>query len=320
MPVSSEMGTRVHHGLLIQRGIGMKLGRWGGINVYIHWTFWILIAFYLITVSQQSGPVAGIVAAAFVMSVFACVALHEFGHAGAAAYFGIRTLDITLLPIGGMARLERLPEKPYQELVVALAGPAVNFVIAAGLLPIVMLVAVSTPGSATEIFSLGFAQQLLVANLILAVFNLLPAFPMDGGRVLRSLLAMRMGHLRATEVAARVGRWMALFLGVLGIFYSWMLVLLAVFIFVAGTAELLAARVRAMGQGFGAQGFETQTTPQSTGFRGWQTTGWPPGSGSSWSQSNTSAWDQSDDIIEGEVIDVQEIPPRIGDATHRDAS
>ncbi len=293
----------------------MKLGKWGGINVYIHWTFWILIAFYLITVSQQSGPVAGIVAAAFVLSVFACVALHEFGHAGAAAYFGIRTLDITLLPIGGMARLERLPEKPYQELVVALAGPAVNFVIAAGLLPVVMLVAFSAPDTATEIFGLGFAEQLLVANLILAVFNLLPAFPMDGGRVLRSLLAMRLGHLRATEVAARVGRWMALFLGILGLYYSWMLVLLAAFIFVAGTAELLSARVRAMGQGFEAQGH-----PQSAGFRGGQTHGWPPTSGSAWNHSGTSPWGDSDDIIEGEVIEVKELPPLIGDATHRDAS
>lgn len=293
----------------------MKLGKWGGINVYIHWTFWILIAFYLVTVSMQSGPVAGIVAAAFVMSVFACVALHEFGHAGAAAYFGIRTLDITLLPIGGMARLERLPEKPYQELVVALAGPAVNFVIAAGLLPFVMLAALPTPETAGEMFRLGFAEQLLAANLILAVFNLLPAFPMDGGRVLRSLLAMRMGHLRATEAAARVGRWMALFLGIMGLYYNWMLVLLAVFIFVAGTAELLAARVRAMGQGF-----ESQAHPQAAGYRGWQTTAWPPTSGSAWGQPGTSTWDHSDDIIEGEVIDVQEIPPRIGDASHRDAS
>lgn len=293
----------------------MRLGKWGGINVYIHWTFWILIAFYLISVSQQSGPVAGLVAAAFVMSVFACVALHEFGHAGAAAYFGIRTLDITLLPIGGMARLERLPEKPYQELVVALAGPAVNFVIAAGLLPFVMLAALPAADSATEMLRLGFAEQLLVANLILAVFNLLPAFPMDGGRVLRSLLAMRMGHLRATEVAARVGRWMALFLGIMGLYYNWMLVLLAVFIFVAGTAELLSARVRAMGQGF-----EAQAHPQSHGFRGWQTRSWSPTSGAPWNQSNTSGWDHADDIIEGEVIDVQEIPPRIGDSTHRDAS
>lgn len=293
----------------------MKLGRWGGINVYIHWTFWILIAFYLVTVSLESGPVAGIAAAAFVLSVFACVALHEFGHAGAAGYFGIRTLDITLLPIGGMARLERLPEKPYQELVVALAGPAVNFAIAAALLPFVLLVGVSMPDTPTEMFSLGFAEQLLIANLILAVFNMLPAFPMDGGRVLRSLLAMRMGHLRATEVAARVGRWMALFLGLLGIYYSWMLVLLAVFVFMAGTAELLAARVRAMGQGF-----DPQAQPQSASFRRWQTTDWPPRSSSPWTQSNTSAWGNSDDIIEGEVIDVQEIPPRIGDASHRDAS
>ncbi|MEO8269895.1 MAG: site-2 protease family protein, partial [Aureliella sp.] len=160
----------------------MRLGKWGGVNVYIHWTFWVLIAFYLVTVSLQSGPLAGVVVAAFVLSVFACVALHEFGHAGAAAYYGIRTVDITLLPIGGMARLERLPEKPYQELVIALAGPAVNFAIAAVLAPLLLLVPMSLPGPALLNGELGFVGQLLFANLVLAIFNLLPAFPMDGGR------------------------------------------------------------------------------------------------------------------------------------------
>ncbi|MEZ6080797.1 MAG: site-2 protease family protein [Pirellulaceae bacterium] len=125
----------------------MKLGKWGGINVYIHWTFWVLIGFYLVTVSLQSGPLAGAVVSAFVLSVFACVALHEFGHAKrAAAYFGIRTLDITLLPIGGMARPRHLPEKPYQELVIALAGPAVNLAIAGLLVPLLLLGTMPLPG------------------------------------------------------------------------------------------------------------------------------------------------------------------------------
>ena len=285
----------------------MRLGKWGGINVYIHWTFWILIAFYLVTVSLQSGPLAGVIAAVFVLSVFACVALHEFGHAGAAAYFGIRTLDITLLPIGGVARLERLPEKPYQEFVIALAGPAVNFVIAAVLVPLMLLGPLPLPGPAIAGEQSGFFGQLLAANLVLAIFNLLPAFPMDGGRVLRSLLAMRMGHLRATEIAARVGRWMAFLFGILGIYYqAFMLVLLAVFVFLAGTAELIAARVRAMGQELDGRAY-----PQSGGGQGWQTTAWPPSSGAG--AFSAQVWQRAaggrphdDEVID--AVDVRELP------------
>lgn len=283
----------------------MKLGKWGGINVYIHWTFWVLIGFYLVTVSLQSGPLAGAVVSAFVLSVFACVALHEFGHAGAAAYFGIRTLDITLLPIGGMARLEHLPEKPYQELVIALAGPAVNFAIAGLLVPLLLFGTMPLPGPALVDGELGFTGQLLAANLILAIFNLLPAFPMDGGRVLRSLLAMRLGHLRATEIAARVGRWMAFLFGILGIYYgSFMTVLLAVFVFVAGTAELIAARVRAMGQGL-----EGSAYPQSASGQTWQTSAWPPGSnvfpGQVWERTSR-AESVDDEVID--AVEVRELP------------
>ena len=283
----------------------MRLGKWGGINVYIHWTFWVLIAFYLVSVSLQSGLLAGVVVAAFVLSVFACVALHEFGHAGAAAYFGIRTLDITLLPIGGMARLERLPEKPYQELVIALAGPAVNFFIASLLGPLLVLGSTPLPGPVLVGGELGFVEQLLVANLILAIFNLLPAFPMDGGRVLRSLLAMRLGNLRATEIAARIGRWMAFLFFVLGVYYvSFMTILLAVFVFVAGTAELLAVRVRAMGQGM-----EGSAYPQSASGQNWHTTTWPPSSdafpGQIWGRTS-AAESGNDEVID--AVEVRELP------------
>ncbi len=279
----------------------MKLGKWGGVDVHIHWTFWLLIAFYLVSVGTDQGLTAGLLAVGFVLSVFACVALHEFGHAGAAAYFGIRTIDITLLPIGGVARLQSLPDKPYQELVIALAGPAVNFVIAGVLLPAVMLLEQSAIATESVTRELSFTEQLLAANLILAIFNLLPAFPMDGGRVLRSLLAMRMNHLRATEIAARVGRWMALFFGLLGLFYSFGLVLLAVFIFLAGTAELMAARIRAAGQGVPGGGF----SPAGGGFAGWQVRSWPTQSGpynqGNWSE--TGGYGSSD----GPIIDATEV-------------
>ncbi len=278
----------------------MKIGRWGGIDVYIHWTFWLLIAFYLFSVTADQGLVAGLLAVGFVLSVFACVALHEFGHAGAAAYFGIGTIDITLLPIGGVARLQNLPDKPYQELVVALAGPAVNFVIASMLIPLVMFGQLSAARQVAGVGELSFLEQLLAANLILAIFNLLPAFPMDGGRVLRSLLAMRMGHLRATEIAARAGRWMALFFGLLGLYYfQFGLVLLAGFIFLAGTAELIAARVRALGPEMQAGRFSHQG-----GFGSWQVRSWP----TQYGPSSHESWTDSDDIID--ATEVRELPSR----------
>jgi Zn-dependent protease len=223
----------------------MKVAKIRGIDVRIHWTFWVLILFYLFSVSRSAGLVGGVTAVAFIVSVFFCVLLHEFGHALAAEWYGIPTRDITLLPIGGVARLERMPEKPVQELVVALAGPAVNVIIAVLLVfPIALGVLSST---AAPVVSLGtsFFVQLLMVNIILVCFNMLPAFPMDGGRVLRSLLAIRLGHLRATQIAARLGRWMALSLGIWAILSgNIMLLLLAVFVFIAGTAELMQVKMR----------------------------------------------------------------------------
>ncbi len=231
----------------------------GGVGVYIHWTFWLLVALYVFSATSQAGIVAGIYAAAFVLSVFGCVLLHEFGHSAAAAYYKIRTLDITLLPFGGVARLESLPQKPVQELVIAVAGPAVNVAIAAVLF---MLLVIAAPASVaagplgpTVVFGSGFIDRLLVVNVFLVLFNLLPAFPMDGGRVLRSLLAMRTGNLRATEIAAGVGRWMALAFSVVAIFYwQFSLLLVAGFVYIAGTAELMQVRLRAAASGLGGQG------------------------------------------------------------------
>jgi Zn-dependent protease len=225
----------------------MKIARVRGIDIRIHWTFWILILFYLVSVSRTGGVYAGVVAVAFIFSVFGCVLLHELGHATAAGWYGIPTKDITLLPIGGVARLQRLPEKPIQELVVALAGPAVNVVIASLLIipvSLQVLSAMAAPG--IEIGS-NFFVQLMFVNVILVLFNLLPAFPMDGGRVLRSLLAMRWGHLKATQIAARLGRWMAVGFGIWAVFSgNILLVFLAIFVFIAGTAELFQAKMQAL--------------------------------------------------------------------------
>ena len=245
----------------------MKIGSVGGIGVYIHWTFWLLVMAYMLSAVANSGIAAGLYGMAFILSIFACVVAHEFGHAWSASWYGIRTQDITLLPIGGVARLQRMPEKPVQEIVIALAGPAVNVIIAALLFVLILygvLIGQAAPALGVE---LDFVEQLFWANVVLVLFNLLPAFPMDGGRVLRGVLGMWTSHIRATEIAARVGRWMALLFAITAIFVGPLtLLLVAGFIFLAGTAELMSARVREVAR--------TEAQRQR-GQTGWATHLWP---------------------------------------------
>lgn len=225
-----------------------KLGKLLGIDLYVHGTFWLLPLFVLVT---GIGSGAGVIAfdLLFVFAVFACVALHEVGHALAAAAYGIRTRHITLYPVGGVAAIEGMPEKPRQEIVIALAGPAVNVVIALALFLglVVSDTAFALPGVSTPDVVADFVGQLLFANVLLCVFNLLPAFPMDGGRVLRALLATRMSRLRATEIAVKVGTVMAvLFLiaGVVQVHFG--LIAIAVVVWLLGKAEVVRMRVAAM--------------------------------------------------------------------------
>ncbi|GAB5401912.1 MAG: hypothetical protein Aurels2KO_01430 [Aureliella sp.] len=226
----------------------MRLGRVKGIDVNIHWSFWMLVLFYLISTTIASGAAEGVLTFLFINAVFVCILLHEFGHALAAARYGIKTADITIFAFGGLARLTKATMVPIQELVIAVAGPLVNVAIALGLgaLMVVGLLPTAFVGEATaEGTPLTFWDMLLAANLFLVLFNMLPAFPMDGGRVLRSLLSMRVGQMRATEIAARAGRWMALLFVVAGFWYSnFSLMLIAGFIFLAGTAELIQTRMR----------------------------------------------------------------------------
>lgn len=228
-----------------------KLGTIRGIGVHIHWTFWLLMIFYTLSAMSAGGMAAGLYTALFVSLVFVCVVAHEFGHALAAAAFGIPTHDITLLPIGGVARLERMPQNPKQELVIALAGPAVNVVIALVLFAVQAVTPLpSMPGNAWMLFDGSLLHNVMAANVILVLFNMLPAFPMDGGRVVRSLLAMRTSHLRATEIAARLGRWMSIGFVLWGLINGQLeLLLVGLFVFLAGTGELLEARRRAMATG-----------------------------------------------------------------------
>lgn len=227
-------------------GWTLPIGRMFGIDVRIHLTFLLLLGFIGVSHWLATGSVEATVGGLlFFAAIFLCVLLHEFGHALAARRYGIRTHDITLLPIGGVARLERLPSKPSQELVVALAGPAVNVVIAAVLGAVLWLGGVWEPLGAITLTSGNLAERLLLANVFLVLFNMLPAFPMDGGRVLRALLGMRMKHVRATRIAARVGQGMAVLFGLAGLFGNPMLVLVAFFVWVGAAQEAAATEMKA---------------------------------------------------------------------------
>jgi Zn-dependent protease len=174
------------------------------------------------------------------MALFGCVVMHEYGHALASRRYGIGTRDITLLPIGGVARLERMPENPRQELWVALAGPAVNVVLAAALAMWLAATRGWAPLNSLSVSGGSFAERLLVANVFLVAFNLLPAFPMDGGRVLRALLAMHMPYSRATRAAARTGQGMALLFGFIGLLGNPFLLFIALFVWMGASQEAMA--------------------------------------------------------------------------------
>ncbi|NNC36176.1 MAG: site-2 protease family protein [Acidimicrobiales bacterium] len=224
-----------------------KLLRVAGIDIYIHATFliflvWIGIVFWNIGQSWQA-VISGI---SFVITLFACVVLHEFGHALTARRFGYKTRHITLLPIGGVATFETLPEDPKQEIIVALAGPAVNVVIAFGLWIWIMLNDIPVNIEQLKLEN-GFSiAALMMVNISLVIFNLLPAFPMDGGRVFRALLSFRMPRDKATEIAARAGQTLALFFGLLGLLYNPLLVIIAAFVWFGAASESGMVTLKAM--------------------------------------------------------------------------
>jgi len=214
-----------------------RLGRWLGIDVYVHVTFLALLAFLGLRSGLSEGAAAGFTELAFLMALFGFVVLHEYGHALAARYFGIGTQDITLYPIGGVARLESMPRSPGAELIVAAAGPFVNMVLAFGFAAYHTLTSATGGSAFTASGELTLPLQLAVVNLGLGLFNLVPAFPMDGGRILRALLAIGGNRVRATVWAARVGRLLALGFVAAGLFGNPMLILLGAFVWFSAGAE-----------------------------------------------------------------------------------
>jgi len=225
------------------------IGRIAGTEIKVHLTFVLFLGWWAWLGYREGGPSGGLTAALLLLALFACILLHEFGHILMARRFGVRTPDVILLPIGGVARLERIPDEPRQELLIALAGPAVTAALA-----LIFYLLLRLTGGDAEVDQLNplapFLNQLLVTNVWLLLFNMIPAFPMDGGRVLRALLASRMGLVRGTRVAASLGQALAVIGGLYGITSQHpFLVLIAFFVFLGASAEAEAVETRAAGDG-----------------------------------------------------------------------
>jgi len=229
-----------------------KLGTLSGIGIYIHWTFFLLPAWAFWATLRHGGMGMAIYAAVFITAAFGCILLHELGHALTARRFGIPTRDITLYPLGGVARLERMSQRPWEEFWIAVAGPAVNVVIAGVLL--CLCIGTSALVGMHALFDfrspVSLLPELFLANLILVAFNMVPAFPMDGGRVLRALLVRRLGYLRATQWAVSLGAFLSLVFIALGLFaedlplVSPMLIPVGMLVFLMGQQELAMVRHR----------------------------------------------------------------------------
>src|SRR5499433_566570 len=227
----------------------LNIGRIAGTAVRVHVTFLLFLGWIFAAGWVAGGPQAASQGLAFLVLLFACVVAHEFGHIFTARAFGVSTPDVTLLPIGGVARLERIPEEPYEEFLVAIAGPLVNVAIAIGLVLLAGARVKAGDLYTVESPHTSMIDRLAAVNLFLALFNMIPAFPMDGGRVLRALLATRLGFVRATEIAAFIGQGFAFALGFAGLFGNPLLIFIAIFVYLAASAEAHSIALRAMSRG-----------------------------------------------------------------------
>jgi stage IV sporulation protein FB len=227
----------------------LNIGTIAGTQVRVHITFLLFLGWIFFASYASGGPAAAWSGLAFMVLLFACVLAHEFGHIFTARAFGVATPDVTLYPIGGVARLERIPEQPHEEFLIAIAGPLVNVVIAIVLVVLAGAHLRAGDLSAVESARVSLVDRLAAVNLFLALFNMIPAFPMDGGRVLRALLATRLGYVRATEISAFIGQGFAFALGFIGLFSNPMLIFIAVFVYLAASSEAHLVALRAMSRG-----------------------------------------------------------------------
>lgn len=218
-----------------------KLGKVSGIGIFIHWTFTLLILFIIFMNYKSGQNVTQIIwSVVFILCIFVTVLLHELGHALAAKNYNIKTKDITLLPIGGLARLERLPEKPSEELIVAFAGPLVNITLA-----FITGIFITIPDTSEQLMAElsngvnanNFFLNFFLVNFWLALFNLIPAFPMDGGRILRALLSFKLQRHVATRISARIGQLLAMGFIIFGFFTSPILVFIGIFVIIGAQVE-----------------------------------------------------------------------------------
>ncbi len=215
----------------------LNVGKIFGISFRIHITFFLLLIFIFASVLNERGLNQALLAVLFICAVFACVVIHEVGHSLFAKRFGKTPKSITLLPIGGVAAIEEMPEKPLQEITMAIVGPIINLIIAAVIYAFVgRWTGIGVPNLFPDSAQTFFAN-LIGINIILAIFNLIPAFPMDGGRVLRGLLAMKMEYLRATAVAVMIGQAISIFFVFFGLFYNWWLALIGIFLYIGAGSE-----------------------------------------------------------------------------------
>ena len=223
----------------------LKIGKIADIGIFLHWTFLLLIA-WIMRVYMKAGNDwnTALIGFGFILAIFVCVTFHELGHALAARWFNIATQDITVYPIAGVPQMTRIPEKPRQEIWVALAGPAVSIMIALALFVVVQFLANAAIFPKIHPIKENFWAKLMWVNIIIAIFNLLPAFPMDGGRMLRAFLSMRMDYVRATQTTANIGQTLAIGFGVLGFFYNCFFLFIAMFIYLGAEGEGYMAKMK----------------------------------------------------------------------------
>jgi stage IV sporulation protein FB len=226
-----------------------NIGKVAGTAILVHVTFVLFLGWIFVASWVVGGPESAWQALAFMVLLFACVVAHEFGHIFTARAFGVTTPDVVLLPIGGVARLERIPEEPSQEFLIAIAGPLVNVAITIVLVVFFGAELHANAASNVDNTAIPLVNRLAAVNLFLALFNMIPAFPMDGGRVLRALLATRFGYVRATGIAASIGQFVAFALGFVGLLMNPILIFIAIFVYLAASSEAHMVSLRAVSRG-----------------------------------------------------------------------